>query len=176
MNYIVEHPGEFQYIVTPEEEKTETNSYAKNKRTYTCDEIFAEYLGFVAKKVNKTYYIQLQKFVLFFRDCTNINSEYLKEESKSMPKDLFPEMEPGYHSLNKDNNSTSHQEDYCSTHNAEQLPDISNKFVVNYMQNKKQYISIKEIMELTQNFCQWLFNNGFTCAKLSLIQEDKLIN
>jgi hypothetical protein len=166
VNYDKEHPGEYPQVETqPEDPKADGKP--KNKRQQTCDEIFAEYLGFLAKKVNKTYYSKVLKFVLFFRECTNLNSGKLKEESKLMPKDLFPLM-----TGNSDEFQTKWGtiQDYCATHNAEQLPDISNEFILEFIPDNMQDIEIGEVTDLTQHFCHWLFINGYTCAKLSLIE------
>lgn len=164
INYETEHPGEYKEGYAEEETKKE-EEVRVNKRTHTCDEIFSEYLGFIAKRINKKYYIKLIMFVLFFRECTNRNSAKLKEDSRKMPKDLFPPMETQVILSN------SVEEDYCATHNAEQLPDVSNDFIVNYMKDKKKHIPNPEAMDLTQNFCHWLYINGYTCAKLSQIHE-----
>lgn len=160
--YDVEHPGEFLEEKALAEEEKKEEELPKNKREQTCDETFAEYLGFAAKRVNKVYYCKLLKFILLFRECTNSHSEKLIEERKSMPKYLFP--------LILETAEAKNAQDYCATHNAEQLPDISNQLIAEHIRNKDAGIDISEAMDLAQNFCHWLFINGYTCAKLSLIE------
>ena len=60
---------------------------------------------------------------------------------------------------------------YSETFNAEDAPDISNEFVTEFLDcdNNVFDISKDEAIDITQNFCQWLYDNNYTCSKLSLI-------
>lgn len=112
-----------------------------------CDEVFAEYLVKVSKIVNDNFFTKVVKFVFLFRECLN-------DMHRDKEKDI---------------------EDYYSeTKNAEDAPDISNDFVTDYLDlsdNEKYGFTKEDAIDLTQNFCQWLYDNNFTCSKLSLINN-----
>ena len=131
------------------------------RRQKTCDDIFAEYLNFVARKTRKEYYAKALSFAFLFRECVNEAGERLNEEKKLLPQELFPI-----------NGGVGKNEDYCLTNNAEQVPDVSNEFITNFLSEKKldALFPSTEAIDLTQNLCHWLFINGYTCSKLSLIQ------
>ena len=112
-----------------------------------CDEVFAEYILKIAKYVNKDYLIRIIKFVVLFREC--LNTIY-KPKNKA---------EKGQFSEN---------------YNAEDAPDISNEFVTDFLETDVQLFDFlkDESIDLTQNFCQWLYDNNYTCSKLSLISPN----
>ena len=43
----------------------------EQKDNITCDEIFCLYLREVSKQVNETYYKQVLRFILLYRECIN---------------------------------------------------------------------------------------------------------
>ncbi len=146
-------------VVAP---KPEDDTFQKKKQK-KCDEIFAEYLDSVARAVNKDCYKQVLKFVFLFRECLNHYGERLskaKQEAAGYPV-----------GNNNGKSEEGKQEEYCMTNNAEQAPEVSNEFVTLYLDEVKANFGKMDPIELTQNFCGWLFNNGYTCSKLSLIQE-----
>ena len=65
---------------------------------------------------------------------------------------------------------TSNKE-YTETTCAEDVPALSNEFITEFLNvfdfNKEESI------DLTQNFCHWMYENNFTCCKLSLLTTDK---
>ena len=137
------------------------------KRQRCCDEIFAEYLNFVSRKVKKDYYSRVLAFIFLLRECVNECAERLNEDKKNLPSELFPPMKQA----NKLPHDDAGLQEYCLTSNAEQVPDVSNDFIMNYLpDNGIEFFSTNEAIDLTQNICHWLFINGYTCSKLSLIQ------
>lgn len=110
-----------------------------------CDEIFAEYIIKVAKMCNKEFFLKVLKFVTIFRECLNI--------------------------INR--GKTSHNEEYSECNNAEDAPDISNDFVTDFLEKDPQLFDFSkdDAIDMTQNFCQWLYDNNYTCSKLSLINN-----
>lgn len=116
--------------------------------TSKCDEIFADYLVKVSKLTNDTTFVKVLKFVFLFRECLN---DLYKDKVKDNPDAHFSEIT-----------------------NAEDAPDISNDFVTDYLEteNEKYGFSKEDAIDLTQNFCQWLYDNNFTCSKLSLINNN----
>ncbi len=127
------------------------------KKQKRCDEILAEYLDSVAKYVNKECYKQVLKFAFLFRECLNRYGDRLRGTAP-ISAAVKTEAET--------------QGEYCLTSNAEQAPDISNEFVTVYLDELKPSFGKMSAIELTQNFCGWLFNNAYTSSKLSLIQEN----
>jgi hypothetical protein len=132
------------YQVTQEEEK--------NKKT--CDEVFYEYLIFCKNLTNINYFGLVLKFVLLMRECLNISRQ--KEIDTS------------------NGNGANAWREYTSFVNSETVPEICNEFVTEYMENN-DYFGISsesdrnEIIELIQHFCLWLYQNGFTQSRLSLV-------
>ena len=178
--YEIEHPGGFnaegkaalnkdeKIKVIPKKEEAQASEglndedELERKRKKCCDDVFGEYLGTIARKVRKEYYARILSFVLLLRECVNQNSKKLLEDRKLLPGHLFPK-----------NDGCDHpSRDYCCTNNAEQVPDICNEFVLGYFEEKKMCIEMDtpEAVELTQNMCHWMFINGYTCSKISLIQ------
>lgn len=132
----------------------------QKKKEKKCDETFAEYLSDVSKMINKDCYKQILKFVFLFRECLNHYGDRLNK-SKQVQGVVPPpaEKKPG------------DTEEYCLTNNAEQAPEVSNEFVTVYLEELKAGFERLDTIEITQNFCNWLYTNGYTCSKLSLIQE-----
>lgn len=131
------------------------------KREKSCDQIFAEYLGFVAQKVCREYYVNVLHFILLFRECINSNGKQLIEERKKLPAFLFP----------KNSVLVNPTKDYCCDNNGEQIPDMCNEFLMHYIKKRRSYVRLPdtELIELMQNLCQWMFINGYTCSKIALI-------
>jgi hypothetical protein len=111
-----------------------------------CDEIFAEYVLKVSRHCNKEFFIKILKFVTIFRECLNI--------------------------INKGKN-TPISEEFSESNNAEDAPDISNDFVTDFLEKDPELFDFSkdDAIDMTQNFCQWLYDNNYTCSKLSLINN-----
>lgn len=98
--------------------------------------------------------------------CDEVLAEYLAYTSKITNREFFQKIAKfvilyrDCFNMNDPNKST--------IESAEKLPDKSNDFVTNYTQ---EYFSNKHAIELTQNLCEWLFVNSYTCLKLSLINR-----
>ena len=104
------------------------------------DIVFMDYLNKMSLHVNPTYFSHLIVFVTLFREYVNI--------------------------AKKDQTGTSNKE-YTETTCAEDVPALSNEFITEFLNvfdfNKEESI------DLTLNFCHWMYENNFTCSKLSLI-------
>lgn len=111
-----------------------------------CDDIKYEYLKDVIQKTNETYFVFIFKFVVLFRECIN---KFKKTEDN-------PEQE------------------YCETHGAESAPDLCNEFIIEFME-VNNYFGINsdenknEFIEIIQHFCLWLYENGHTSSRLTLL-------
>lgn len=109
-----------------------------------CDDILCLYLFKVSKFANPNCFRVIVKFVTLFREC--LNTTYT--------------------------NQTKSASVYTSEFTAEDAPDISNELIINYLHcDTENSFTKNEAIDLTQNLCQWLYDNNFTCSKLSLINN-----
>lgn len=125
------------------------------------DEIFALYLQRISQRVNESFYKVVLSYTVLFRECLNELGWGKKFESEG----IKPEEEPEW----KDRQL---KEQFCLTNNAEHAPEICNEFVTVFMeQRKNSAIDIQKTdqIDLTINLCHWLFENQFTCSKLTMI-------
>ena len=113
----------------------------------TCDQGFSEYLISFINQTNRNYFSFMLKFVLLFRECYDISkNKGKKEDEKKAVTNLLP---------------------------PEELPDLCNEFY-GYFMEMNGFFGIdkeeekKELVEIIQHFCMWLFKNGYTKSKLSL--------
>jgi hypothetical protein len=82
-------------------------------------------------------------------------SDKLEKDKKNLPEDVV--MQVG----NKGS-------EYCLNNNAEQMPDVCNEFLANYLNTWKDMVDVEEMKELTYHFCQWIFFNGYTCSLVKM--------
>ena len=104
------------------------------------DYVFIDYLNKMSLYCNKEYYGKLILFVLLFREFIN-----LKKSDKN--------------------------ENYSNNHNAEDVPDLSNEFINDFLEPENKYFDFdkEESINLTQNICNWMYENNFTSTELSRI-------
>ena len=115
------------------------------KEDEISDIVFIDYLNKMSTHVNAEYFTKLIMFVTLFREYVNI--------------------------AKKDDNE---QEEYTKRNSAEDVPDLSNEFINEFLEPEKSEVfgfSKDEAIDLTQNFCHWMYENNFTCSKLSLINN-----
>ena len=112
-----------------------------------CDQVFFEYLKFLAGKCNKDYFIFAFKFAVCFRE-----------------------------SINKfKNNEIDSKKEYTEVYNSDQVPDVCNEFITEFMENAN-YFGLNsddeknEFIEIIQHYCFWMFDNGYTTSRLTLLQ------
>lgn len=128
-----------------------TDAHDVNKKIDKDDEVsdvvFIDYLNKMSTHVNANYFTKLIIFVTLFREYVNI----AKREDDS-------------------------NEEYTQRTCAEDVPDLSNEFINEFLEPDRINIfgfAKDEAIDLTQNFCHWMYENNFTCSKLSLITSDK---
>ena len=106
------------------------------------DNVLISYLNKVSIQVNPEYFMRLIQFVTLFREYLNIR--YKNEDEK----------------------------EFTAVTNAENVPDTSNEFINEFLDpdngNDFDYPK-EEIIDLTMNLCQWMYDNNFTCSKLTLL-------
>jgi hypothetical protein len=96
----------------------------------------------VGFKTNKSYFDYIFKFVLLFRECFN----KLKSSEVNTPNE------------------------YTQMFGAESVPDICNEFIVEFMEPEEFYgLDTNELIEVIQHLCHWLYGNGYTTSRLTLL-------
>ena len=119
-----------------------------------CDDIFAFYLFKVGKNANINFFTIVLKFVILFRECLNyVYKDIVKNKFTQSERNFIPE--------------------YSEDFPAEDVPDISNEFILDFLQTDQHLMDFSkdEAIDFTQNLCQWLYDNNFSCSKLSLINN-----
>jgi hypothetical protein len=113
------------------------------KEARTGDEAFAKYVIESYDKTCKDYFLFLLKFSILFRECLN---EYKKLEDSD--------------------------KQYSEVNGAELLPDLCNEFITEFMENNEYFgLDVNELIELIQQFCNWLYENKFTTSRLTLLSS-----
>lgn len=109
------------------------------------DVVLIDYLNKMSMFCNPEYYIKLIKFVTLFRE--HVNQFYGKK------------------------NNTD--KEYTEINDAENFPDSANEFLIHFLHSGEKEndfgFNKEESIDLTQNLCYWLFENNYTCSKLSII-------
>lgn len=114
-----------------------------------ADLVFIEYLNKMSAYCNPDYYVKLIKFVTLFNEHSNM--------------------------FNSAQADTANNKAYTEIYTAEDVPDSSNEFITDFLnpeeKNDDLGFSKEEAIDLTQNLCYWMYENNFTCSKLSLIRD-----
>ena len=112
------------------------------------EQIFFLYLKELSNKTNKNYFWFASQFIILFRECINsIKKDQVKQENKS---DIAKE--------------------YSQIYSAEGIPESCNDFFLEFMQPNDYYgLNEKELIELAQHFCFWLYLNKYTHSYLTLL-------
>lgn len=125
-----------------------------DKTKITCDSAFLQYLNDFKDKTNANYFQLMLKFTILFRECFNksknkddkVDKQEQKEDTKGDSSNLSPE----------------------------NLPEMCNEFYSTFM-DANDFFGMtddekKEIIDLIQHFCIWLYKKEYTKCKLSLIR------
>ena len=99
----------------------------------------------------------------------NVLMNYLNKMSQFCNSTYFTKL------INENKNGIP--KEYTETNNAEDVPDSSNEFITEFLDPETREedfgFSKEESIDLTQNLCYWMYDNNFTCSKLSLIRQEK---
>ena len=105
------------------------------------------YLNHIAKICNENYYEKLIVFITLFREYINI-----------------------FH-------KTSNNKEYTTIKNAQDVPDICNEFINEFLFPDKNEINFglekQEVIDLTTNLCSWMYTHDFTELKIYLYEGDE---
>ena len=124
------------------------NLEKNENKAKNCDEVFFEYMKDISTKCKQSYFIFAFKFVVLFREC--INKFKINDIDKT--------------------------KDYTEVYNSDQVPDLCNEFITEFMENC-DYFGLNsddyknEFIEIIQHFCFWLFDNGYTTSRLTLLSN-----
>jgi hypothetical protein len=134
--------------------KKQFSSFTCNKinNCDCCDDIFIQYILLVSSLTNEEYFKFVFSFVLLLRECINKYKNIEVENSKEV--------------LNEKNNKV----EFTQIYDAEQIPEICNEFLTEFLTNA-DYFGIDneykgEFQLIIQHFCFWLYQNNFTSSKL----------
>ena len=139
-NKVDEHP----FLSKFKNDILDMNKYWSGEYEF-ADLVFIEYLNKMSAFCNPHYYVKLIKFVTLFREHVNlVNKSKVSEQNK----------------------------EFTECNDAEDVPDSSNEFILEFLdperRNEDLGFSKEECIDLTQNLCFWMYDNNFTCSKLSL--------
>ena len=148
-NSVEEHP--FLYLF--KNDAHDLNQIMKDGGIYT-DKVLINYLNKMSQFCNPKFYIKLIKFITLFREHVNLfNRNKVEQKVNGIEKE------------------------YTEIFDAEDVPDSSNEFITDFLdptgKNEDFGYSREECIDLTQNLCFWMYDNNFTCSKLSLIHNEK---
>ena len=150
----------------------------KNENNWSCDEVFVDYLKNVAKKTNALYFKLVCKFVMLYRECLN-KYGWLK-----LFENIAPQIEAegpiqsetnsqkiSRHILLTEEQVQMMKDEYSRVNNAEFAPEVSNEFAVLFLpEHSSSGLQSNEGINLLINLAEWMFENGYTCTKISLIK------
>jgi hypothetical protein len=152
-----------------------------DKSAVSCDEVFAIYLYETSRKTNPDYYKIMLRFIIAYRECLNRYGWEKKAENDEVLNNAGngDEMEttmitPASESIQEKAKELKRKAcglEFSYINNAEHAPEICNEFVTVFLQdNKETNLQKNESIDLTRNICHWLFAEGYTCSKVSMIK------
>lgn len=112
--------------------------------TTKCEDVLSEYLIRSKFHCNNEYIEHLINFVLLYRECININLGAIVELEEGL--------------------------EYTSHYTAEDIPEYANEFILEYLDadNNQLGFNKDESIELTINLCSYMYDNNYSCSKLTL--------
>ena len=130
--------------------KSDSDQTGNKYNSPPLDPIFFMYLKEFSTKTNNNYFWFINKFIVLFRECINsLKKQNVKEEFKK-----------------------GNQTEYSQLFSAEAIPESCNDFFLEFMQPKNYFgLDENELIELTQNFCFWLYKKQYTHSYLTLLDN-----
>ena len=111
------------------------------------DELFYLYLKEYSNEASKTYFSFMIKFVFLFREFIN---DFKKDK---VPYNIIDE----------------NKKEYTQLFNGIQIPELCNDFFSIFMDSHRYFgLNQEELIEITQHFCFWLYDNGYSPSHLGL--------
>ncbi|CAI2376013.1 unnamed protein product [Moneuplotes crassus] len=131
-----------------------------------CDDIFAVYLRHVSQKVNESSYKVILIYIICYRECVNqIGPTF--EEPEPEPEGIASGAEDTINTSNNGDALNNGEIDYsqiefCSVNNAQMIPQFTNYFLTDFLINHQISIENEVAINLTRNFCRWLYDQDLT--------------
>ena len=140
--------NEFPTECLSDNSKPDNSTLISKYNSPPLDIIFFLYLKELSTKTNKNYFWFANKFIILFREFINMfKKDQVKDEYK-----------------------TGKEKEYSQLFSAEGIPESCNDFFLEFMQQKNYYgLNERELIELAQHFCFWLYTNKFTHSYLTLL-------
>jgi len=117
------------------------------------DEIFAMFLFMMSITHEEDAYKKILHHLILYRECLNQYGWTKRIEGERIDLKNNPELA-----------SNIKSQQYCLVNTAEHAPAICNEFVSSHTDYN---ISQVELINLTVNLCEWLYDNNFTASKLT---------
>ena len=126
------------------------NQVINHDETKICDQIFAEYLIYVAQRVSDKFFKTVIIFIRYYRECMNeygweIVSRYREVKSEERKK-IF-----------------------CNINNAEHVPEASNDFIRIFLPKEFDNFDRNLAVQLTRHMCHWLYQHKYTHSRVTLM-------
>ena len=142
------------------------------KNMLNCEQIFTLYLREFSAMANELYYQKMITFILLFRECLNIYGWQKRGEHEI--REYYGQYE--YDRKLQDKLASFEimrvHSEYSQMNNGEFAPEVANEFVtIFYDQSSSGHLSRPEVIDFTQHLCTWLFNQKFTCSKLTMVSN-----
>lgn len=114
----------------------------------TCDQVLCIYLFSISPLVNNKWFYIILKIIISYRETYNTfyGAKY----------ELGPDIE------------------FSAMTTAEDFPEVANNFMQNFSNLEERVqssmgFSKQDAVEIICNICSWMFNNNFTCSKLTFL-------
>jgi hypothetical protein len=141
---------------------SENNFNFNDSNNLNTDQILLQYLQETSIITNKEYFAFIFKFILLFRDCINKYKNIELENSICVLGENIP----------------PHIKEFTQYYDAEQLPELCNEFLTEYL-DSVEYLNysdsknetVAEFVKIIQHFCYWLYDNNYTSSKLLLVNN-----
>lgn len=103
--------------------------------------------------------------------CDEVFALYIKSVSNYCNREFFRKVMKFVFLFRENVNITNKDPRYTEEKSAEDAPDSSNDFILEFLgidSHNKYKVSKEESIELTQNLCSWMFRGSFSHSKLAL--------
>lgn len=148
VKYFYENPKMYRETINSSSAEFSEKYKFKNNKKITCDDLFGVYLNDISNYINSTFYKSVIILLRHYRDCMNILGWEIFEQYK----DLLDEPT---------------ESEFCCVKNAENLPEICNDFLNNYLPNKLPSFDKHIASVIICEFCDWLYRKKFTHIRLN---------
>ena len=132
------------------------------------DNIYNKYHGILFKNIS-----QIDDFPLFGKineaTCDFAFWKYLEFAHTKVSRDYFNFILK-FIVLFRESINLNKKINFTEINSAETVPDNCNYFISDFMESHENFgLEVNELIEIIQHFCHWLWENGHTTSKLTLV-------